>query len=457
MTRLVCVSNRVALPRRDASSGGLAVGVLAALKQTGGLWFGWGGEKSDGEPPETDVLTRDNLSYATVELPRRDFDRYYNGFSNSTLWPLFHYLLRDFCFNDEQYQAYLRVNRFMARRLAPLLQEDDLVWIHDYHLIPLAENLREAGVTQPLGFFLHIPFPHIDMLRVLPTYAELLSSLAKYDVVGFQTETDVQAFRAGVELVWGKAALSAPDSITVDGRRVQVGAFPIGIDVDAVHDAAENAMRSDVVKRMIASLQERRLMIGVDRLDYSKGLMERFAAYQTFLESYPENLSKLTFMQIAPLSRTNVNAYAEIRRSLEQQAGRINGRFADADWTPIRYLNKNIPHAQVTGFLRAAQVALVTPVRDGMNLVAKEFIAAQNQADPGVLILSNLAGAAHELRGALPVNPYDTRGVAHAIQTALAMPLTERRARHAQMMEVMRRNDVGAWCRRFIEALQAVN
>jgi trehalose 6-phosphate synthase len=198
----------------------------------------------------------------------------------------------------------------------------------------------------------------------------------------------------------------------------------------------------------------RKLMVGVDRLDYSKGLIERFTAYQTFLETYPEHLGKITFMQVAPLSRTDVRAYAEIRQTLEQTSGRINGRFADADWTPIRYLNRNVPHGALMGFLRAAQVALVTPARDGMNLVAKEFVAAQDPADPGVLILSPLAGAARELSGAIQVNPYDAKGVAHAIQTALAMPLAERRDRHAGMMEVLRRNDVAAWHKRFLAALR---
>jgi trehalose 6-phosphate synthase len=453
VTRLVCVSNRVTLPRRGAPAGGLAVGVLAALRQTGGLWFGWGGEVSDEEPGEAEILIRDNITYATIDLKRQEFDRYYNGFANATLWPLFHYLVRDFHVSEEQYQAYTQVNRIMAQRLAPLLQPDDLIWVHDYHLIPLAERLRELGVTRPIGFFLHIPFPHIEMLRVLPTYAELLRELSAYDVVGFQTQNDLQAFRSGIEYVWGSQALGPDGRVIVGTRSIGAGVFPIGIDVPAVEAAAVQAVQSEAIKRMTASLLGRKLMIGVDRLDYSKGLIERFAAYRHFLESYPENLGKITFMQIAPLSRGDVRAYAQIRQALEQASGRLNGRFADADWTPIRYLNKNIPHAAIMGYLRAAQVALVTPVRDGMNLVAKEFVAAQDPADPGVLILSPLAGAARELSGALQVNPYDTKGLAHAMQAALAMPLAERRDRHTAMMEVIRRNDVTAWHQRFVEAL----
>jgi trehalose 6-phosphate synthase len=230
--------------------------------------------------------------------------------------------------------------------------------------------------------------------------------------------------------------------------------FPIGIDAAGVEAQAAEASQSEAVRRMTASLLGRKLMIGVDRLDYSKGLVERFAAYQSFLESYPANLGKITFMQIAPLSRTDVRAYAEIRQALEQSAGRINGRFADADWTPIRYLNRNIPYSALMGYLRAAQVALVTPARDGMNLVAKEFVAAQDPADPGVLILSPLAGAARELTGAIQANPYDAKGLGHAMQAALAMPLAERRERHASMLETVRSNDVRAWHERFVTALK---
>jgi trehalose 6-phosphate synthase len=430
------------------------VGLLAALRQTGGMWFGWGGELVDGEPGEPDLLIRENITYATIDLQRRDFDRYYNGYANSTLWPVCHYLLRGFRYSEEQHEAYERVNRQMAQRLLPLLRPDDLIWVHDYHVIPFAERLRELGATQPIGFFLHIPFPHIEMLRILPTHAELLRQLVAYDVVGFQTDNDLRAFQSAVEYLWGRDAIS-DGRVTIGARSLTVGVFPIGIDVAGIESQAAEASQSEAVRRMSASLLGRKLMIGVDRLDYSKGLIERFAAYQSFLESYPDNLGKITFMQIAPLSRTNVRAYVEIREALEQSAGRINGRFADADWTPIRYLNRNIPHGALMGYLRAAQVALVTPARDGMNLVAKEFVAAQDPADPGVLILSPLAGAARELTSAIQANPYDTKGLGHAIQAALAMPLAERRERHASMLEVVRRNDVTAWHQRFVRALKS--
>ncbi|HEY5810693.1 MAG TPA: trehalose-6-phosphate synthase, partial [Povalibacter sp.] len=457
MSRLVCVSNRITLPRKSAAPGGLAVGVLSALRRTGGLWFGWGGEIINDEVGEPDLLIRDGVTYATIDLRQRDFDLYYNGYANEVLWPLFHYFLKGMRYSTEQRDAYEAVNRLFAQRLLPLLEPRDLIWIHDYHLIPLGRQLREMGVRRPLGFFLHIPFPNIEMLRVLPTYAELLRDLTHYDVLGFQTQNDLTAFYSGIEHLFGAEAIRGDGRVRIGERLIRAEVFPIGVDVNSVHTEAMEAMSSDVVRRMYDSLMGRQLMIGVDRLDYSKGLVERFSAYRHFLETYPENSGRITYLQIAPLSRADVRAYVEIRQSLEQAAGQTNGRFADTDWTPIRYLNRNFPHPMLMGLLRSANVGIVTPLRDGMNLVAKEFVAAQNPEDPGVLILSNLAGAARELTTALLVNPYDNRAVGHAIQAALAMQLTERRERHAAMLQVIKRNDIGAWSRRFVEALERID
>jgi trehalose 6-phosphate synthase len=273
-------------------------------------------------------------------------------------------------------------------------------------------------------------------------------------VIGFQTQNDLRSFHSGIEHLFGAEALRGDGRIRIGDRVIRAEVFPIGIDVNAVEAEAAEALPGEVVRRMTDSLMGRQLMMGVDRLDYSKGLVERFFAYEQFLETHPENLGRITYIQIAPLSRADVRAYKEIRQALEQAAGRTNGRFADTDWTPIRYLNRNFPHATLMGFLRAAKVGLVTPLRDGMNLVAKEFVAAQDPDDPGVLILSNLAGAARELSSALQVNPYDIRGVSHAMQAALSMPLSERRDRHVDMMKVLRRNDIAAWVRRFMEALE---
>jgi len=436
--RLICVSNRISLPRKGTPPGGLAVGVLAALKHTGGLWFGWSGETSEEAHAEPETLTRDNIRFATIDLKQSEFDRYYNGYCNSTLWPLFHYFPDRFRHDHANYDAYHSVNAAFARELTKLLRPDDTVWVHDYHLMPLARYLRQMQFRGPIGFFLHIPFPHMQVLRLLPNYAELVRDLCQYDLLGFQTQDDLESFKSCLES---------------DQRRVRLGVYPIGVDVDAVRNEAASSVTDDTVTRLTASLLGRQLIIGVDRLDYSKGLTERFTAFEQFLETFPENLGKVTFLQIAPLSRSDVLAYSEIRAALEQTAGRLNGRFAEADWTPVRYLNRNFTHATLMGFLRASKVALVTPVRDGMNLVAKEFVAAQDPDDPGVLLISPMAGAARELSGALQVNPYDKRGMALALQTALHMPLDERRQRHQQMLDAVNKRDIHNWYGQFLKDL----
>ncbi len=449
MKRLVCVSNRISVPRRGAAPGGLAVGVLGALQHTGGLWFGWSGETSEQPNPEPEITTRGNVRFATIDLQPAEFDAYYNGYCNSTLWPLFHYFGSRFKHEQQQYEAYLRVNAQFAHQLVRLLRPDDVIWIHDYQLMPLARCLRDLGFKGQIGFFLHIPFPHLQVLRVLPDYAQLIRDLCQSDLIGFQTEDDLRSFLSCLEVPEG-FKLPGSGRVEARGRNVRLGVYPIGIDVDEVAAEARTTVSQETVQRMIASLQGRKLIIGVDRLDYTKGLTQRFAAFEEFLETYPDNQGNVTFLQIAPLSRSDVLAYSEIRQALEQAAGRLNGRFAEADWTPIRYLNRNFTRSTLMGFLRASRVALVTPIRDGMNLVAKEFVAAQDPADPGVLILSPMAGAARELTGALQINPYDKRGMALALRDALEMPLAERRSRHEQMLGAVQRHDIHNWYSRFV-------
>jgi trehalose 6-phosphate synthase len=449
--RLVCVSNRISLPRRGATPGGLAVGVLAALRHTGGVWFGWSGETSEVPAEQPEVLTRGNIQFATIDLKPAEFDAYYNGYCNGTLWPLFHYFPDRFTHEQRQYEAYQAVNAQFARQLMKVLRPGDVVWVHDYQLIPLGRYLRELGFDGPIGFFLHIPFPHVQILRLLPNYAELVRDMCQYDLAGFQTTDDMRSFLTCLEPP--PCELPRDRRVQVAGRSVRLGAYPIGIDVDGVINAAVTTCAQETVQRMAVSLMGRKLIIGVDRLDYTKGLTERFAAYEQFLEGFPENQGKVTFLQIAPPSRSDVLAYGEIRRGLEQCAGRLNGRFAEADWTPIRYLNRDYTHSTLMGFLRAAKVALVTPVRDGMNLVAKEFVAAQDPEDPGVLILSPMAGAAQELRSALQVNPYDKRGMAMALQAALNMPLEERRRRYEDLLAAVRQHDIHNWYGTFVHDL----
>jgi trehalose 6-phosphate synthase len=439
--------------RGDSSAGGLAIGIMSAMGSSGGLWFGWNGETVRGEPAEAEITIRQGITYATVPLPQHLYDRHYSGFANGTLWPLFHYFLAGFRYEDHEYAAYREANVMFARKLVEHLRPSDRIWVHDYQLIPLGEELRALGLKQRIGFFLHVPFPHFEVLRALPKFAEVVRALLAYDLVGFQTETDRASFLDAVRLIYGADAGRCDRPASANAPVVRTGVFPIGVDVKTVGQSAARATATGVVQRTVQSLLGRRLIIGADRLDPSKGLLERFRAYRRFLEDYPEHRGQVTYLQIAPLGRQSVRAYSQIRDALEQSSGRTNGRFADADWTPVRYLNRNYPHAMLMGFLRAAQVCLVTPLRDGMNLVAKEFVAAQNPDDPGVLVLSNMAGAARELADALLVNPYDTKGIARAIQSALVMPLAERRARHERLLAILHENDIHRWHMRFLEQL----
>lgn len=451
---MIVVSNRVApVDEGKASAGGLAIAVLEALKETGGIWFGWSGEVTEDPPEEPSLNESDSVTYATIDLAPQDHQDYYNGYANATLWPLFHFRLDLAEFNARTRDAWRRVNRLFAERLAPMLQGDDVVWIHDYHLIPMGAELRRMGFRQKIGFFLHTPFPPPEILVALPGHEDLIRSLCAYDVVGFHTREHLRGF---TEYILHEAGGEVREDgrVFAHGRWLKALACPISIDLEQMVGAAASAERARQSQRLRESLVGRDLIVGVDRLDYSKGLPQRFEAIERMLSVYPQTRGRVVFLQIAPPSRGGVKQYRDLRVQLERAAGHINGRFAEFDWNPIRYLNKSFSRSSLAGFYRMARIGLVTPLRDGMNLVAKEYVASQDPEDPGVLVLSRFAGAALELDAALIVNPYDVEGVAGALQKALQMPLDERRERHAAMMDVLRTNDISAWRRRFVEALR---
>ncbi|GAB4357129.1 MAG: trehalose-6-phosphate synthase [Kiloniellaceae bacterium] len=455
MSRLVVVSNRVAAVKqsRPGAEGGLAVAVRAALRERGGIWFGWSGKVLDSDYGQPTLTEAGKITYATVDLTKRDYDEYYVGFANSTLWPLFHYRLDLAEFAQRTWAGYQRVNALFAHRLQPLLQDSDTVWIHDYHFMLLAENLRAAGCRQKIGFFLHIPWPALEVLLALPMHRQIVNALCAFDLLGFQTEDDLLCFQDYIRREAG-GEVGADGVVQAFGRSLRAQAFPIGIDTEMFATMAAESEGSKQVVRLEESLGKRDLIIGVDRLDYSKGLVKRIEAFEHLLTAYPENRGKVVFLQINPPSRSDVADYVDIRRELEATAGHVNGTFADYDWVPIRYLNKSYSRRVLAGFFRAARVGLVTPLRDGMNLVAKEFVAAQSAEDPGVLVLSRFAGAARELDGALIVNPYDVEGVAERLQEALNMPLEARRERWQTMYKAIAANDVTAWREAFLKALQ---
>jgi trehalose 6-phosphate synthase len=347
--------------------------------------------------------------------------------------------------------GYYRVNETFARVLAPMLRPDDVIWVHDYHLIPLASELRACGVHNRIGFFLHIPWPAPELFAILPNHMRLAANLANYDLVGFQTRPFLENYLAYLrEEMRIETGLNGV--VEAYGRRLLVDVFPISIDTEEFIRFARAPLPS-LARRFESSLNGRPLALSVDRLDYSKGIPQRLEAYGRFLELYPEFRGQFTALQIAPTSREQIPEYGEINREVAEAAGRINGRFGDIDWAPIRYVNRSIPRATLAPLYRSARLGVVTPLRDGMNLVAKEYVASQNEEDPGVLVLSRFAGAAQELRGALMVNPYDIDGVAHCLKVAFKMPLEERRARHAPMLRYLKEHDVHRWCDEFLAVL----
>lgn len=458
MPRLIAVSNRIADLRKPAA-GGLAVALAQILEQTGGIWFGWSGKLiepgSAGPGAENDVHTRrvGNLTLATVDLSNEDYEDYYLGYANGVLWPVFHYRLDLANFDPKFVAGYRRVNQLFARRLLPMLRPDDILWIHDYHLIPLASELRSLGCRQRMGFFLHIPVPPPLIMAAIPQQEWLIRSLFAFDLVGFQSQADVRHF---TQYVQGEAQVETLSAERYRGfnRTVQVGAFPIGIDVEEFERFAESKEGRDMYQTIRAEYSRRQLLLGVDRLDYSKGLPQRLYAVRELFERYPETRNSATLIQIASPSREDVKAYSEIRRELETLCGSINGDFGELDWMPIRYIHRTVARKRLPGLYRASRVALVTPLRDGMNLVAKEFIASQDPADPGVLVLSRFAGAAEQLPEALLVNPYDIQRTAEAIQQALQMPLYERRNRHEALLRRIREYDVFWWSNLFLDTLK---
>ena len=460
--RLILISNRVAIPTDDRShrAGGLEVVLAPTLKRYEGVWFGWSGHVVPRAQVTTKTIQKASQSYALTDLSEEDHQEYYSGFANSVLWPILHYRIDLAEFTRRDLSGYLRVNRHFAEELSKVVLPSDLLWVHDYHFIPLGDQLRKRGLTNRIGFFLHVPFPAPEFMTVLPHHERLLSSLLKYDLVGFQTDSDVQNFvRYVISENRGSnigvfEATNRQVVLSQDGRQIRVGAFPVGIDTVEFERRARRAAQSSFVREVVESLDGRALIIGVDRLDYSKGLPQRMEAVDLFLSNWPDWHGKVTYLQIAPKSRSEIQEYMELGEALGAAAGRINGKFGDPAWTPIRYINRAYSRTALAGLYRAARVGLVTPLRDGMNLVAKEYVAAQNASDPGVLILSRFAGAAAECRDALLVNPFDPESVASAIAQALEMPLSERRDRHDHIIAALSLNNSDVWGSRFLRSLE---
>jgi len=452
---LVVVSNRVARGNAgEPMTGGLAAALLPVVEKSGAIWVGSSGRVRDGaqKEPFAEIEALGAGALAMLDLPAAHYGGYYEGFANSALWPALHSRADLISATQEDYLSYREVNAFMARALLRFRKPDTAFWIQDYHFLALGAELRDLGVTQPVGFFLHTPWPARALIEGVPHHRELIEAMLAYDLIGFQTADDCENFLGYLSCSLG---LKIEDGVVTSRHgKSRIAVFPIGIDAEKFARQAAKAVSHPDVSRLRRSLNGEKLAIGVDRLDYSKGLVNRISAFDRMWTLQPALARTVSLLQIATPSRGAIEAYGNLQSELARLVSDVNGRHGEVDWTPIRYLNKGFSQTVLAGLYRTAQVGVVTPLHDGMNLVAKEYVAAQNPADPGVLVLSKFAGAADELDTALLVNPHDIDGMARTIAVALSMPLIERRMRWEAMMAKLRSHTIQQWFTDFVEALQ---
>jgi trehalose 6-phosphate synthase/phosphatase len=460
--RLVVVSNRLPVAiyqdgeawQIRPSPGGLVTALTPTMQEARGLWIGWPGCTTDA--PARDLVGQlEGIAYdlEPVLLTQKEIDRFYAGLANKTLWPLFHDLLGHFSFNTENWITYTEVNRKFAEAIARCIKPDDFIWIHDYHLLLVARFLREMGIKQRLSFFLHIPFPSPDVYRRLPVNREVLEALLEFDHVGFQTARDRRNFVQCVKWYapeWRRTSYKRQSSISHGDREIKVGYYPISIDFNEFNNLASDQRVGEAAWYLHENMRSDVLMLGLDRLDYTKGIPERFKAFERALEKYEDMRGKISLVQVVVPSRLDVSEYQDLKNELDSLSGRINGRFTQHGWIPIHYMFRSLDRVQLVGHYKACEVALITPLRDGMNLVAKEYCASQIDLK-GVLILSEFAGAAGQLgKGAIIVNPFDIESTADAIYQAYVMDPGERARRMQILRNEVKRNDTQRWVRWFL-------
>ena len=460
--RVVVVSNRlpVSLKRGGtlwqsrATAGGLATAMNPVLRNSDGIWIGWSGDASEIIDNDRSAIIKewaDKYRYFAVDLDRQTAHGFYEGIANEALWPLFHHFPSLLRFDPEHWQAYLRANEAFRDEVLKHLRPNDLVWIHDYHFLLLPQMLREVAPEIAIGFFLHVPFPSSSVFRTLPKREELLWGMLGADYLGFHTHRYLQHFRTSILRLLGLT--SQMDHVEVGKRVVRLEALPIGI---APHQFSDLLTKGAGTRKQLAELKQRfgyrKILLGVDRLDYTKGIPERLRAYRRFLQDNPNWRGKVVFIQVAVPSRERVPRYTRLRREVDELIGEINGDWSTPHWSPITYLRRNLPQAELAALYASADVALVTPLRDGLNLVAKEYVACKSAGD-GVLVLSEFAGAAAEMGEALLVNPYDEESLSATIARALSLDEAEKRERMIALYRRVHKNNVFAWGDRFIKNL----
>jgi len=466
--RLVVVSNRlpIVVSQGDEGweispgSGGLVTALAPVMKANHGLWVGWpgGGEEAPLEELFEAFGREQGYSLKAIPLTEEEVEGYYRGFSNEALWPLFHDLLGYCNFSLENWRTYQEVNRRFAEVTAEAAAPGDFIWVQDYQLALTGSYLREMGLRQNLAFFLHIPFPSPDLFRRLPWKNEIIAGLLAYDLIGFQTLRDRRNFVNSAVASFPEVEVVARQRyhtlLRIGERSVRVGHYPISIDFAEFHEGARAREVEEAAWYLHENLGGRQLVLGIDRLDYTKGIPERFLAFERALEKYPELRKRISLLQVVVPSRTLVPDYQNLKESLDQLAGRINAQFAQEGWVPIHYVFRCLDRVQLLAHYRTSEIALITPLRDGMNLVAKEYCAASIDGN-GVLILSDFAGAADQMgKQALLVNPYDIDGTADAIHQAFTMGANERKRRMNRLQADLRRHDVHRWVERFLAAMR---
>lgn len=457
--RLIIVSNRLPIVltkvregewQVQSGSGGLVTALAPVLRDGGGLWIGWPGTFEEVKPDELMAITGGRTGYdlKPVRLTPEEINGYYFGFSNEILWPLFHSLQTRCNFDPAYWTAYQAVNRKFAQLIAESARHSDYVWVHDYHLMLVAKELRALGVENKVGFFLHTPFPPPDIFAALPWRSQIISALAEYDLVGFQTMRDRNNFVRSIESLIKGLRVDTRRKVSMVAtpqRQTRDGSFPIGIDFNEFSRKATSKGVLERAKQLHDAMNVDQIILGVDRLDYSKGIPERFKSFRNALERFDELRGKVALVQILVPSREEVPEYQALKAEIERLVGEINGKFSQAGWIPINYMFRSLEKEELLAYYRAADIALITPLRDGMNLVAKEYCAA-NIDNNGVLILSEFAGAATQLRtGALVVNPYDIEAVANAIHRAYSMSPGERQSRMRRLRHSVAKRDVFWW------------
>jgi len=455
---VVVVSNRVARAKADEPlAGGLAAALLPMVRDSGAIWVGSSGQPSDASQTRDSFAKIEALgsgALATVDMPVKHYRGYYEGFANSALWPALHSRPDLIHVTADDYTSYCEVNAFMSRELVRFNSAEAVFWIQDYHFLTLGAEMRQLGIERPLGFFLHTPWADRRTMAAVPHCSELADAMLAYDLIGFQTVEDRQNFE---DYLRTELDLNIVDgTVASHWGLTQLATFPIGIDVEEFSVRAIKSIGRSEVVRLRDSLQGAKLVLGVDRLDYSKGLANRMRAFDRMFEIEPSLKRAVALLQVAVPSRGNIKAYRELKAELAALVGEVNGRHGEVDWMPIRYLNKGFSQLTLAGFYRLARVGLVTPLHDGMNLVAKEYVAAQNPFDPGVLVLSSFAGAARELDAALQINPHDIDGMARQIAVALRMNVEERRERWQSMVRKLKAASVQGWFADFLHTLADV-